>query len=106
MNVTLHDAVAGPCLEATQPGGSLPATDAVLTNCGTGMDATVKVVGTRVTITGAQQNGVQSTLVKLTDSSATGTVIGVDVFSSRKPVLVNTTCGKSGPNDWGVCTND
>ena len=40
VNVTLHDAAAGPCLEASQPGGSLSATDAVLTNCGIGMDAT------------------------------------------------------------------
>jgi hypothetical protein len=106
VNVTLHDAVAGPCLEASQPGGSVRATDSVLTGCGTGIDATVKVTGTRVTITGAQQNGVQSKVVKLTDSSVTGTVVGVDVWSSHKPVLVNTTCGKGGPNDWGVCTND
>ena len=61
------------------------------------------------------EEGLVATRALLTDSTLTGNDAageGVDLRATSRPVLVNTTCGRSGriPSDtgesWGVCTGD
>ncbi|TMA51108.1 MAG: hypothetical protein E6J76_10640 [Deltaproteobacteria bacterium] len=76
-------------------------------------NGSVKVSGLVATDNG--EEGLVATRALLTDSTLTGNDAageGVDLRATSRPVLVNTTCGRSGriPSDtgesWGVCTGD
>jgi hypothetical protein len=89
-------------------------------NGDTGFRSEILGVGlTGFTATGNGQSGLinNGTNTRLTDSTLTGNAFGpfpdnptvLDLFSYRRPRLVNTTCEHSlGPNDvaWGVCSAD
>jgi hypothetical protein len=72
------------------------------------------IVADRVTLTNltAQNNGsagvTATKRVALRNSVVTGNrgefTCNIDVYANRRPVLQNTTCGKS--NGWHVCQND
>jgi hypothetical protein len=63
------------------------------------------------TISNSSNYGVVSIAARIRNSSITGSAGGVDIFTQRRPRVVNTTCEVSRDFNaptvtWGVCTND
>jgi len=101
--------------------GGVKGSDVTVTDngdTGLSLDFRGNVVITRLTATGNGWAGVICDFgrVKLTDSTVTGNEFPdqfepplLDIFSAKRPKLVNTTCDHSlGPTDstWGVCSGD
>ncbi len=118
-DVTLRNNAGGPIADCT--GVKLKGVDVVIADNGAGLCGDgIKLQN--ATITGNGIAGIFSwkARVKLLDSTVTGNDAGgngYDIVTSRRPKLVNTTCGRSaqvaplaqpdaGSPSWAVCAGD
>jgi hypothetical protein len=100
------------CVGARQSGGSVEGSNLTVTGCRHGVYGTIRVELTGLTVTHSYIGVFSGDKLALTDSSVTGST-AYDLYSKKRPVLVNTTCGTSGrvwnkPGipTWGVCADD
>ena len=99
---------AEECISATKGDGKIDGTNVTVSGCWYGVSSfRATLVG--LTVTNSHIGAYVGGKLQLRDSSVTGSAI-VDLSSSMKPKLVNTTCGTSShvttDQTWHVCAND
>jgi hypothetical protein len=95
------DGVKSDCIEASQPGGKVVGTNLTVTGCEIGVTALAVDVA-NLTVTDSNYGVFSGGKLELTDSSVTGSMT-LDLYSKKRPVLVNTTCDTSqGPARLGT----